>query len=238
MLNKAETAVMSHRDGVSTYLGVGDAKHVVKEMDGVESHADVSTGHEDIPNVKTNVNRPAKAPDSISIPRKWIKPPDLPSQGARTPPDEPNGIRNRMDTFSIRTDAYTVGNRMEMPANKTENIRMRRNGRKTRNSLYTPEITKPEPTYRWKRVSNGDGGVYVPWNVPVRAQGQTFEFGEVESAGGWIMVDIEGETDGDGDRSGDGRGGRMDGTTSGSGVDSTRVNAVLLAIESQHANQT
>ena len=40
--------------------------------------------------------------------------------------------------------------------------------------------------------------------------------------------------DGDGDRDGD----AIDGTTSGDGIDSTRVNAALLAGESQHTRQT
>ena len=71
--NSAGTECMSHRDNAETYLSVGDAKHLVKEMDGVESHADVSTGHGDIPNVETNANSPAKAPDNVSIPQKKDK---------------------------------------------------------------------------------------------------------------------------------------------------------------------
>ena len=44
MSNSAETAVISHGESVSTYLGVRDMKHAVLEMDGIGCHADASTG--------------------------------------------------------------------------------------------------------------------------------------------------------------------------------------------------
>ena len=63
-------------------------------------------------------------------------------------------------------------------------------------------------------------------------------FGQVESGDEAIVPSVEGEgaVNGDGDRDGDGGG--MDGTTSGGGVHSTRVNAALLAAESQHMHQS
>ena len=120
---RAEMAMLGCGDRSSTYLGPGDAKRVIEEMDGVESHADMSTGHEDIPNVETNVNRPAKAPDSISIPRKWINPPDLPSQSTRTPPDEPDGCGNLVDTSSVHTVTHSVKTETETAENRRGDIR-------------------------------------------------------------------------------------------------------------------
>ena len=58
-------------------------------------------------------------------------------------------------------------------------------------------------TYRWRRVSINKIDVYLPWNVPVEALGQTFEFGEVESRDKAIAPSLEGEIAGDGDGDGD-----------------------------------
>ena len=76
--------------------------------------------------------------------------------------------------------------------------------------------------------------MYLPWNVPVEALGQTLVFGEVESGDEAIVPrDIEGERAGIGvgDRDGDSDG---DGMTSGGSIDSTRVNEALLAVKSQY----
>ena len=53
--NKAEMAGMSHGEGVSTYLSIGDMKRLVMETDGVETHADASIGCGDIPSVETEM---------------------------------------------------------------------------------------------------------------------------------------------------------------------------------------
>ena len=65
-----------------------------------------------------------------------------------------------------------------------------------------------------------------------------FEFRLVETAGEVIVPDIEGKgaVNGNGNRDGDGGG--VDGTTSSGGVHLTRVNAALLAAESQHMHQS
>ena len=74
--------------------------------------------------------------------------------------------------------------------------------------------------------------MYVPWNVPVEALGtakRMIAFRQVESRDEAIAPSVEDERadDGVGNRDGDG-------TTSGGSIDSMRVNATLLAVESQH----
>ena len=54
--DSAETAVISHRERVSTYLGVRDAKRPVQETDGVGIHVDASVGRTDTPSVETDVD--------------------------------------------------------------------------------------------------------------------------------------------------------------------------------------
>ena len=113
---------------------------------------------------------------------------------------------------------------------------------KTRNSLYTYEIVMSDPTYQWKRVSNGNSDVYVPWNAPVRAQGRIFAFRELKSRDEAIAPSVEGKRacDGDGDQNGgdgslDGGDVNGDGTASGGNVNSTQVDGVQLAGEAgQH----
>ena len=75
-LNKAETDVMDHRDGVGTYLSVGDSKRDVRETDGVGSHADMPTGQTDTPRVETDTNIAANTTENVRLPRKMDKPPN------------------------------------------------------------------------------------------------------------------------------------------------------------------
>ena len=46
-------ASMSHGEGASTYLSIGDTKRLVTETDGIETCADASIGRRDIPSVET-----------------------------------------------------------------------------------------------------------------------------------------------------------------------------------------
>ena len=39
MLTSTEMITMGHKDGTSTYLGAGDVKCSIYEMDGIKSHA-------------------------------------------------------------------------------------------------------------------------------------------------------------------------------------------------------
>ena len=205
-----------HGEGARTYLGIGDAKHIVKETDGVESHADVSTGHGDISSVKTNANKPAKAPDNVSIPRKKIKPPDIPDSATRRCSDESNACGNQTDTSSPRTGTQSVGDVRETAEKETQNVRNCRNDSKTQNTPYTTEVATFKHTYRRRMVSVNDSDVYLPSNAPIEAPGQTFTFGEPESGGEAIAPNVEGEraSDGDGGQDSDDGDGDGDGMAS------------------------
>ena len=240
--NRPEMVVVSHSDGAGTYLSAGDAKRGVTETNGIETHADASIGRGDAQSIKTDTDISANETQIVRLPRKKVKPPDLPSRSARTPPDEPDGRGNLVDTSSVYTDTHSVGNKTERAGNESKNVRKRQNGSKTRNSPYTTEIVMSERASRGRRVSVGNSDVHLLWNAPVEAPSQTFAFGQLESGDKAIAPDIGSERaeDGDGDRNGDGDGNRYgddgdgDDTTSGSSVDSNRVNAALLAEESQH----
>ena len=77
--------------------------------------------------------------------------------------------------------------------------------------------------------------------MPVEALGQTLAFRWLKRAGEAIAPDVEGEMAegaGDGGSNQDSNDGDGDGTTSGGSIDLNRVNAMLLAAESQHTHQT
>ena len=108
MLNKAETDVMDHGDGVGTYLSAGDLKHTVVEVDGIGSQMDASTGCGDDPSIETNANIPTNATEIDNMPQKKTKPPDSPSQHPRRAPNEPNGLSDQMDGLSVCMDAHSI----------------------------------------------------------------------------------------------------------------------------------
>ena len=62
-----------------------------------------------------------------------------------------------------------------------------------------------KPIGQWRKVSTGDGEVYIPWNTSIEASGRTFEFGWFESVEEAIVPKVEGEgaVGSDGDRDGD-----------------------------------
>ncbi|KIM51077.1 hypothetical protein SCLCIDRAFT_33747 [Scleroderma citrinum Foug A] len=179
-----ETADISHADGAETYLRLEDVKHLIYESDGTRIHANMLTGHGDIPNVTI----------------------------------------------------YAV-----KPTNKMGNVRTCRIRQRTENSPNAPKNGMSKPIRRWRMVSIGEANMYLLLNAPVEASGtasRTLAFGEVESGDEVIAPSVEGKgaVDGNGDQDGDGGG--VDGTTSGGGIHSTRVNAALLAAESQHMHQS
>ena len=242
--DSAEMNVIGHEEGAGTYLSIGDAKHLVKEMDGVGNHADVSIGHGDVPSVNTDVIKPTDTPQIVSIPRKKNKPPDIPDSAGKWPPDEPNSLGDRMDTSSVRTYAHCIGNDAGAAENEMLNVRKSQTIEKSQDSLYTAEIESPKRSYRWRKVSIRNIDVYIPWNAPIEVLGRAFEFGEVKSTGKAIAPIVKGERAGDGDGSrnrgnrNDERDGDGDSTMSGGSIDSTRVNEALLAGKSQHTCQT
>ena len=177
MSKKAETDVISHRDGMNTYLGAGDTKRDGDEVNGVGSQTDVSTWHGDVQSVRTDVVIPEKATDNVRTTRTKEKLPDLPMETTRGRPGEPNGCGNHADGSSARMDAHTTEDKTQMAVNEMENVRKHRNGQRTQNSSYTAEIETPKPTRRWKRVSVEGVDVYLPWDVPVEMPSRTFAFG-------------------------------------------------------------
>ena len=94
MPNKPETANISRSEGAGIYLGPGDAKHGVRETDGVGSHADTSTWSTDIPSIKTNTLIPTIAPETISMHLIESKPLNPPTMSANGYANETDGSRN------------------------------------------------------------------------------------------------------------------------------------------------
>ncbi|KIM59036.1 hypothetical protein SCLCIDRAFT_27615 [Scleroderma citrinum Foug A] len=224
-----------HGDSAGMYLSAGGAKHPVYETDGARTHVGTLTRQTDASSVKTNTVIPANMPENIRSSQKKAKPPDLPVEASRRRPDEPDGCGNHADASSAHTDSHCIGNGTETAENNSRNVSKCQMEAQTQYSPNAPEIKTSKPICRWRKVSGGNIDGYVPWNAPVEAPSQMFAFGEAESRDKVIAPDIEGETaegngDGDGDRYGDD--GDGNGITSGGSIDSVRVNAALLAVES------
>ena len=131
MSNSTETDCMSHGDGAGTYLATGDVKHIIEVMDGVKSHADMLTGHGDTPSIETGMIKPANETKIISIPRKKVKPPDLPVVAATCTPEVLNGDGDLADGLTVHMDAYSIEMETEKAENKTAIIRTRQNSSQT-----------------------------------------------------------------------------------------------------------
>jgi len=153
---------------------------------------------------------------------------------AKWTPYMPNGSGSHADGSSVHTDTQSVGNATEMAGNEAERVRTHQNGSTTRNSPNAIEIATPKRANRWRKVSVDGGDVYVPRNAPVAAietANRNIVFGRAESGDKAIAPSVEGERAGDGD-------GDVGDTTSGGDVDSKRVEAALLAGESQLKRQS
>ena len=123
--SSTETASVSQGDDAETYLGIGDVKHAVFEMDGVRSHADTPTGHGEAPSVKSNTTKPVNVMEIVRTPQKKSKPPDSPIATAKQRSDSLNSIADHTDGSRECTDAQSVGNVMETTTNTQEIISMR-----------------------------------------------------------------------------------------------------------------
>ena len=145
--NRAETAGISSGEGVGTYLEAGGTKRIIDAMDGIESHADTSSGHMDMPNIQTDAKIPRNVPDTVSIPRMKAKPPDLPFGTAKRIPDEPYGCRDHADVLNACTDVYSIGTGTETAANEMQNVRTCQTDSRTQDSPSTHEIAKSKHTY-------------------------------------------------------------------------------------------
>ena len=181
-------AAIEHVDGLGESTETTNTKEVESEgcsggmdkrasVDEVGGNAGHRTGPTDTSNELTEfitLSIKTEDPDSGDIPCMYIG-------GTKHLILKPNGFGDITETSSTRTDVHSVEDETETSENETEIISNRRNGSKTRNSPYTYKIVTSNPTYQWKQVSDGNGDVYIPWNVPVRAQGQIFVFGQAES---------------------------------------------------------
>ena len=151
--NSTEMAGMSCGNDAGTYLIAGDAKRSVEVTDGVGSHADAPSGDRDVPSVQTKAIKPEKATETISIPQKKLKPPDLPGQSTEWHPDKPDGCGNHQNMLSMHTDVHCIGNERETAKIKMGNVRMGQIDSKPRNSPETHKIATAKPIGRWRKVS-------------------------------------------------------------------------------------
>ena len=234
-----ELYVENGGDILHMYLGgthwrVDDTNGPGNKADTSKGQADVSRARADTSdgpnNTETDVMGHGKGAETYLSPG-----------GTKRGVRETDSVGSHADALTGQTDALGVEMNATKPADKTEIVRMHRNRSKPRNSPHTLQNETFKRIYRWRTVSVGDGGVYIPLNAPIETASRTFAFGRLESGEEAIAPrDVEGEraVEGDGDRDGDDGGvGDLDDTTSGGDVDSKRVKAALLAGDSQRMRQ-
>ena len=209
------------------------ARLALNEQNGWGSHTDTSSAQTGVPGVHTDAITPADEVGNIRTQQNRSKMQNSPLEAARQRSDEPNACRNLTDRSGERASVHSVANETETPANGMERVRTRRNGSKSRNSPNTRKTATPELTSHCKRVSAGGIIVYIPLNAPIDDSSRMFVFGRVEGGEEAIAPKVIDETAGNGDGDRNGGGGAVNGTTSSGNVDSTRVEAALLATDSQ-----
>jgi len=209
-----------------------------EEPNGYRNRADTSSVHTDVHSVENDARTAENDSRIVRTRQNEPKTQSSPMETARWTPDAPNGCGSHADGSSARTHAYCAGNGRETPAKEAERVRMLQNGSTTQNSPETHETATPKPTNRWRKVSVGNGDVYVPWNAPIETASRNFVFGRVQSGDEAIAPIVEGERAGDGDGGGYEDDGDVGDTTSGGDLDSKRVEAALLAIDSQLERQS
>jgi len=208
------------------------------EPNGHGSHADASSVRRDAHCAGNGAETTADETEIVRTSRNRLKPLNSPMETARRRPDEPNGCGSCADGSSACTDAHCVGNETETARNEAKRVRTRRNDSRTQNSPNGRDIATPRPTSHWRKVSVDDGDVYVPLNAPIVVPSRKIVFGRVESGDEAIAPSVEGERAGEGDGGGYGDDGDVGDTTSGGDVDSKRVEAALLAGDSQLERQS
>jgi len=242
--NETETVSIPRKREKPPDSPVEAAKQHSDEPNGSRNRADTSSVCRDAQSVGNGPETTTDAPQTVRKPQNESKTKNSPMETTRRRPDEPNGCGSRADGSSACTDVHSVGNATETAANGTETVRTRQTNEKTRNSPNGREIATPEVARRWRKVSIGGGDVYVPCNAPVEALGtanRRIVFGRVESGVEAIAPSLEGERAGHGDGDGygdDGGDGDVGDTTSGGNSDSIRVEAALLAGDSQLKRQS
>jgi len=125
--NHAGTTGISHGDEPNTYLGAGGAKRGVDAADGIESHTDASSGHRDAQSVQTDAITTVNAPEILSTHPIEPETPNLPGEGARWTPDQPNGVGDHTNGSSMHTDVQSVQTDAIKPTNTPVIVRTSRN---------------------------------------------------------------------------------------------------------------
>ena len=200
--------------------------------------ADTSNAYTDMHSIESDVRTAVNVPERIRTHRNHLKPPDSPNKAARQRSDEPNACGNSTDASSVHTDTQDVQTGTLTPADKAESVKTRQTDSKMQGSPYARKTATPNPTFQWKWVSLRGIDIYIPLNVPINNSSRTFIFGQVEGGEEQVTVRAVDETAGndDGDRNGGDR--NMNSTTSIGNVDSTQVEAVLLATDSQQTRSS
>ncbi|KAI6010372.1 hypothetical protein BKA83DRAFT_4631593 [Pisolithus microcarpus] len=141
--------------------------------------------------------------------------------------DDPSG-QEEPTTTSI--ESTSVNGSLKMASDTSKNIRTARAKSATRNSPEQLQKEPSESTMPWRRVGIGDIDAPTPQNVPIEGpsfKNQDITLGRLASPDeGHVASGVEGKKAG-----GDGE----DDTTNSGNVDSKRVEAALLARESQDA---
>ena len=118
MSNHTEMAMLGHRDSRGTYLRPGDAKHSIRETDGVGSHVDMLTWSMDIPSVETHALIPTKVPKIISTCPTEPKCPNPPTRGKSGHANEMDRSRNHLGVLNMPLAMHSVENDSEMPVHQ------------------------------------------------------------------------------------------------------------------------
>jgi len=120
---------MGHRNSADTYLGTGDAKHAIDEMDGLGGHTDALNGLTDVQSIETDTVMPTITPETVSTHQTESEAPNPPSGDAKCGIDMMDGLTSHTDMSSGRMDAPSV---------ETDTLT-------SRNALNTISIPQIEP---------------------------------------------------------------------------------------------
>ncbi|KIM50318.1 hypothetical protein SCLCIDRAFT_34417 [Scleroderma citrinum Foug A] len=176
---------------------------------------DGSNGQTDGLGVLTDAPSASNRPEMVVVSHRDSAGMYLGAGGVKGNIDMMDGVESHAHTSAGHREAPSVETHAMIPANKMESV-----------------------TYLlMERVSVNVSDMYLLWNAPIEAPGRKLVFGEVEGGVKAVAPIVEGETP-EGAGNGDGNQYRdnddSDSTTSGSGIHSKRVEAVLLAAKSQH----
>ena len=214
------------------------ANACANKSNGCGNPVETSTGYREVPSVETDRETTANVTETVRIPQIEPKMQNLPAGAERRCTGVADGFRSHADTLTTRKDTHTTANDAGTAENVSRNIRSRQNCPKTKSSPNVDGFATPKRADQQRWVSADGINVKLPLDEVLDTASRKIVFGRVESGDMVITPSVEGERAGDGDGDRDGDDSDSDGTTSGDGVDSTRVNAAQLAVGSQHLHQS